>query len=144
MRPADILALAAEAGITIALQGDRLRLSGDERPPDDILGLITDHRDELVQHLNQQTGPHVPAWYPPKPPASGSLVARLCAAGCTVRTWSNGRGGQAGIEAPAGISADLLREVEARGWRIIPGGRADPEAMHDSWHAGVSIAKIEP
>jgi hypothetical protein len=61
MRPADILALAADAGVSIGLIGDRLRLSGDERPPDDIFDLITDHRDELVQHLNKQTGLHVPA-----------------------------------------------------------------------------------
>jgi hypothetical protein len=141
MRPADILALAAEAGVTIGLSGDRLRLSGDERPPDDILGLITDHRDELVQHLNQSP-PRKSR--PSNPPASGSLVERLCAAGATVRTWSVGRGGQASIEAPVGISAELLREVEARGWRIIPGGRANPEAVHDSWLAGVPIAALEP
>jgi hypothetical protein len=33
MRPADILALAADAGVTIELKGNRLRLSSDERPP---------------------------------------------------------------------------------------------------------------
>jgi hypothetical protein len=141
MRPADILALAAEAGVTIGLIGEMLRLSGDERPPDDILGLITDHRDELVQHLNQ---PPQRKSHPSNPPASGSLVGRLCAAGATVRTWSVGRGGEASIEAPAGIPADLLREVEARGWRIIPGGRANPEAVHDSWLAGVPVAELEP
>lgn len=79
----------------------------------------------------------------PNAPAPGSLVARLVAAGATVRTWSVGRGGQASIEAPAGIPADLLREVEARGWRIIPGGRANPEAEHDSWLVGVPIVDLE-
>jgi hypothetical protein len=140
MKPADILALAAEVGITIALQGDRLRLSSDERPPDDILALIKDHRDELVQHLGW---PPRHESRPGHAPAAGSLVARLCAAGATVRTWSVGRGGKASIEAPAGISAELLREVEARGWRVIPGGRANPEAVHDSWLAGVPIADLE-
>jgi hypothetical protein len=124
MRPADILALAAEAGVTIGLSGDRLRLSGDERPPDGILGLITDHRDELVQHLNQ---PPQRKSRPSNPPASGSLVGRLCAAGTTVRTWSHGRGGQASIETPAGIPAELLHEVEAQGWRIIPAAGSTPE-----------------
>jgi hypothetical protein len=141
MRPAGILALAAEAGITIALQGDRLRLSGDERPPDNILALIKDHRDELVQHLGW---PPRRESHPSNAPASGSLVARLCAAGATVRTWSVGRGGTVSIEAPAGISAELLREVEARGWRIVPGGRAYPESVHDSWLVGVPSAAFEP
>lgn len=71
-------------------------------------------------------------------------MVRLCAAGATVRTWSVGRGDEASIEAPAGISAELLREVKARGWRVIPGGRANPEAVHDSWLAGVPIAEFEP
>ena len=84
-----------------------------------------------------------PDWWRPKPLPVGSLVQRLCAAGATVRTWSNGRGGQASIEAPAGIPADLLREVEARGWRIIPGGKPNSEAEHDSWLAGVPIAELE-
>jgi hypothetical protein len=59
-----------------------------------------------------------------------------------VRTWGGGDRSQ--VELPAGISAELLREVEARGWRIIPGGRANPEAEHDSWLAGVPIAALEP
>lgn len=88
------------------------------------------------------TARDVPAWYPPKPLAEGSLVQRLVAAGATVRTWSNGRGGQASIEAPAGIPAELVVEVEARGWRIIPGGRANTEANHDSWLAGVPVAEL--
>jgi hypothetical protein len=87
-----------------------------------------------------QAQPSEPNWYRPKPLTAGSLVARLCAAGATVRTY----GGEASIEAPAGIPADLLREVEARGWRIIPGGRANPEAEHDSWLAGVPIAEFDP
>ena len=85
-----------------------------------------------------------PDWRRPRSLPEGSLVARLCAAGATVRTWSVGRGGQASIEAPAGIPAELLHEVEARGWRVIPGGRANPEAVHDSWLAGVPIADLEP
>ena len=137
MRSADILALAAEAGITIALQGDRLRLSSDERPPDDILALVKDHRDELIQHLGRTPRRETRA---SNAPASGSLVARLCAAGATVRTYAGKDGATAEIEAPTGISPELLREVEARGWRVIPGGRANPEAMHDSWLAGVPIA----
>jgi hypothetical protein len=48
------------------------------------------------------------------------------------------------IEAPPGIPTDLLHEVEARGWRIIPGGKANPEAEHDSWLAGVPIAELKP
>lgn len=84
-----------------------------------------------------------PDWRRPRPLPEGSLVSRLCAAGATVRTWSVGRGGQASIEAPAGIPADLVKEVEARGWRIIPGGLPNPEAEHDSWLAGVPIADLE-
>ena len=49
-----------------------------------------------------------------------------------MRTYAGKDGAKAEIEAPAGISAELLREIEARGWRIIPGGRANPETVHDS------------
>ena len=80
-----------------------------------------------------------PDWWRPKPLLQGSLVVRLCAVGATVRTY----GSNASIEVPAGIPADLLHEVEARGWRIIPGGRANPEAEHDSWLAGVPIAELK-
>jgi hypothetical protein len=75
-------------------------------------------------------------------PPAGSLLARLAAAGATVRVWNEDD--QSQIELPAGISADLLHEVEARGWRIIPGGRANLEAVHDSWLAGVPIAELAP
>lgn len=74
-------------------------------------------------------------------PPAGSLVARLAAAGATVREWDGGY--QSQVELPAGIPAELLHEVEARGWRIIPGGRANPEAVHDSWLAGVPIRELE-
>ena len=77
----------------------------------------------------------------PLSPPSASLVRRLAAAGATVREWDGGD--QSQVELPAGIPVDLLREVEARGWRIIPGGRANPEAEHDSWLAGVPIAELE-
>ena len=84
-----------------------------------------------------------PDWWRPKPLPAGSLVARLCAAGATVRTWSNGQGGQASIEAPAGIPAELVAEVERRGWRIIPGGRPNSEGEHDSWaFGGVPVAEL--
>ena len=80
----------------------------------------------------------------PNPPAESSLVQRLVAAGATVRTWSNGRGGQASVEAPAGIPAGLVAEVDRRGWRIIPGGKANPEADHDSWaFGGVGIQELD-
>ena len=80
---------------------------------------------------------------PSHAPAPGSLVQRLVAAGATVRTWSDGRGGKASIEAPAGIPLELVKEVEARGWAIIPGGKPNPEAEHDSWLAGLPIAELE-
>lgn len=77
---------------------------------------------------------------PSHAPAPGSLVQRLVAAGATINPY----GGKPSVLAPAGISADLVREVEARGWRIIPGGKANPEAEHDSWLAGVPIRELEP
>jgi hypothetical protein len=54
-----------------------------------------------------------------------------------VRSYDKPRGSAtAEIEAPAGISSELVHEVEARGWRIIAGGAANPEAEHDSWAFG--------
>jgi len=130
-----ILREAVRHGISITLQGDKLKLASAAQPPAHVVEAIKKHRDDIIDHLKRAQSQLAPP--------SGSLVARLCAAGATVRTWSVGRGGQASIEAPAGIPADLLREVEARGWRIIPGGRANPEAEHDSWLAGVPIAELE-
>ena len=76
----------------------------------------------------------------PNPPAEGSLVARLCAAGATVRSY----GSEASIVAPAGIPVELLAEVERRGWRIIPGGKPNAEAEHDSWaFGGVGIRELD-
>ena len=80
-----------------------------------------------------------PAWWRPRPLPQASLHARLVAVGATVNTY----GSKASVRAPAGIPADLLHEVEARGWRVIPGGRANPEALHDSWLAGVPIRELE-
>jgi hypothetical protein len=81
-----------------------------------------------------------PDWYRPKPLPAGSLQARLVAVGATVNT----DGKRASVRAPAGIPAELLHEVEARGWRIIPGGKPNPEAEHDSWLGGVPIRELEP
>ena len=132
-----IMAEAARHGVTFELLPDgKLKLASKGKPPAHIIDAIKKSRDAIVAHLIGEPDPRL---VPPK----GSLVARLCAAGATVRTWSVGRGGQASIEAPTGIPADLLREVEARGWAIIPGGRANPEAEHDSWLAGVPIADLE-
>ena len=72
-------------------------------------------------------------------PLAGSLQARLVAVGATVNTY----GKRASVRAPAGIPLELVREVEARGWAIIPGGRPNDEAEHDTWLAGVPIAELE-
>jgi hypothetical protein len=59
-----------------------------------------------------------------------------------VRTYGTAGGGATtDVEAPAGIPAELVHEVEARGWRIIPGGKANPEAEHDSWALGTVPAR---
>jgi hypothetical protein len=129
-----ILHEAARHGVSITLQGDKLKLASAAQPPAHIVEAIRQHRDDILDHLK---------WVDARLLAPrGSLVARLTAAGATVRTWGGGDRSQ--VELPAGISAELLREVEARGWRIIPGGRANPEAVHDSWLAGVPIAELEP
>jgi hypothetical protein len=129
-----ILHEAARHGISITLQGDKLKLASAAQPPAHIVEAIRQHRDDILDHLK---------WVDARLLAPrGSLVARLTAAGATVRTWGGGDRSQ--VELPAGIPAELLREVEARGWRIIPGGRANPEAVHDSWLAGVPIAELEP
>jgi hypothetical protein len=108
-------------------QADSVRQSG--RP-------TVQNRPSTVQDMGE------PSRRRANSPLAGPLVARLAAVGATVREWDGG--GQSQIELPAGIPADLLHEVEARGWRIIPGGRANPDAVHDSWLAGVPIAELEP
>ena len=113
-----ILREAVRHGISTTLQGDKVKLVSAAQPPAHVVEAIRQHRDDIIDNLKRTQSQLTPP--------RGSLVARLCAAGATVRTWSVGRGGQASIEAPAGIPADLLHEVEARGWRIIPGGRANP------------------
>jgi hypothetical protein len=131
-----IMAEAARHGVTFELLPDgKLKMASKGKPPSHIIDDIKKARDAIVAHLKGEPDPRL---VPPK----GSLVARLCAAGATVRTWSNGRGGHASVEAPAGISAELVAEVERRGWRIIPGGKPNDEAEHDSWLAGVPAAEF--
>lgn len=130
-----ILREAARHGISIALQGDRLKLASANRPPTHVVDTIKRARADIIAHLRSEPDLRL---RPPK----GSLVARLCAAGATVRTYGTRDGATAAIEAPAGIPAELLREVETRGWRIIPGGKPNPEAEHDSWLADVPIADL--
>lgn len=84
--------------------------------------------------------PICPVQRPALLPVAGSLQARLVAVGATVNTY----GKRASVRAPAGIPPELVREVEARGWAIIPGGKPNPEAEHDSWLAGVPIAELDP
>ena len=77
---------------------------------------------------------------PPWAPPVGSLQARLVAVCATVNTY----GKQASVRAPAGIPLELVEEVERRGWRVIPGGKPNPEAEHDSWaFGGVGIRELD-
>ena len=100
-----------------------------------------DHRPGWAGEA-EDVAPHKPepAWWRPRQLPQGSLHARLVAAGATINTY----GSKASVRAPAGIPAELVQEVEARGWTIIPGGKPNPEAEHDSWLAGVPIADLEP
>lgn len=135
MSAPQILHEAARHGITITLHGDKLKLASAERPPAQIFETIKQARADIIAHLKGESDPRLL-------PPNGSLVARLCAAGATVRTYGSRDGATAEIEAPAGIPLELVREVERRGWRIIPGGKPNPEAEHDSWLAGVPIADL--
>jgi hypothetical protein len=110
---------------------------GPDDPGDDGLEWHVEAEEPIVGHRIVEPEPEpVPhRWAAPE----GSLQARLVAIGATVNTY----GKCASVRAPAGIPADLVKEVEARGWRIIPGGRANPEAEHDSWLAGVPIAELD-
>ena len=134
-----IMAEAARHGVTFELLPDgKLKLASKGKPPAHIIDAIKRARDAIAAHLKGEPDPRL---VPPK----GSLVRRLCAAGATVRTYGlKGGGASADIEAPAGIRAELVHEIEARGWTVIPGGKANPEAVHDSWLAGVPIADLEP
>jgi hypothetical protein len=91
-----------------------------------------------AEDVAPQPEPESARWRPSLAPASGSLFQRLVAAGATVNTY----GSRASIRAPAGIPLELVKVVEARGWRIIPGGKPNLEAEHDSWLAGVPIADL--
>ena len=129
-----IMAEAARHGVTFELQPDgRLKLASKGKPPSHIIDAIKQSRDAIVAHLKGEPDPRL---LPPK----GSLQSRLVAVGATVNTY----GKRASVRAPAGIPLELVREVEARGWAIIPGGKPNPEAEHDSWLAGVPIAELDP
>ena len=129
-----IMAEAARHGVTFELLPDgKLKLAGKGKPPAHIIDAIKQARDAIVAHLKGELDPRL---VPPK----GSLQARLVAVGATVNTY----GKRASVRAPAGIPSELVREVEARGWAIIPGGKPNREAEHDSWLAGVPIAELDP
>jgi hypothetical protein len=108
---------------------------GPDDPGDDGLEWRGEHEEPLAPA--PEPVPHRPS----HALASGSLAARLAAAGATVREWDGGD--QSQVELPAGIPADLLHEIEPRGWSVIPGGRANLEAEHDSWLAGVPIRELK-
>ena len=128
-----IMAEAARHGVTFELLPDgKLKLAGKGKPPAHIIDTIKQARDAIVAHLKGEPDPRL---VPPK----GSLQARLVAVGATVNTY----GKRASVRAPAGIPSELAREVEARGWAIIPGGTPNPEAEHDSSLAGVPISELE-
>jgi hypothetical protein len=91
-----------------------------------------------IEDVAPQSEPEPAPLRPSLAPVSGSLVQRLVAAGASFDTY----GSRASIRAPAGIPLELVQSVEARGWRIIPGGKPNPEAEHDSWLAGVPIADL--
>ena len=129
-----IMAEAARHGVTFELLPDgKLKLASPEQPPAHIIAAIKQARDAIVAHLKGEPDPRL---LPPK----GSLQARLVAVGATVNTY----GKRASVRAPAGIPLELVKEVEARGWAIIPGGSPNAEAEHDTWLAGVPIAELDP
>ena len=109
---------------------------GPDDPGDDGLEWYGEVEEPIAgDRIGEDPEPHRAYLTPP----AGSLQSRLVAVGATVNTY----GKRASVRAPAGIPADLLHEVEARGWAIIPGGKPNPEAEHDSWLAGVPIAELE-
>ena len=75
--------------------------------------------------------------------AAGGLVARLCRWGAAIRSWAAESGDATEIEVPFDMLAGLAREIRARGWRIVPDGKRNPEAEHDSWLAGIPCRELE-
>ena len=110
---------------------------GPDDPGDDGLEWHGEAEEPIVgdRIVEPEPEPVPHRWAPPE----SSLQARLVAAGAAVNTY----GKKASVRAPPGIPLELVKEVEARGWRIIPGGRPNPEAEHDSWLAGVPITEFE-
>lgn len=51
MSAAEILALAAELQITIALDGGEISIRAPEKPPEAVLGLLRDHKRDIVHLL---------------------------------------------------------------------------------------------
>ena len=100
---------------------------------------VSDQQLRGFERNRLESQPVLPVSPPAFGPVPGSLQARLVAVGATVNTY----GKRASVRAPAGIPLELVREVEARGWAIIPGGRPNDEAEHDTWLAGVPIAELE-
>ena len=118
--------------------GDRLAPAGEVAPGPDDQGLEW-YGDVEESIAGDRIGEDPELHRAPLAPRAGSLQSRLVAVGATVNTY----GKRASVRAPAGIPLELVEEVKRRGWRIIPGGKPNPEAVHDSWLAGVPIAELE-
>ena len=65
MTTAQLLDLARAASVRIEPRGDKLRLRAPEKPPDDLLDLLREHKPAILEHLRQGQG--IGCARPPEP-----------------------------------------------------------------------------
>ena len=52
----EVLDRAREAGVRIEPHGDRLRLRAPEKPPDELLDLLREHKPAIIEYLSHGIG----------------------------------------------------------------------------------------
>ncbi len=57
MTAAQVLSRAREAGVRIEPRGGKLCLRAPEKPPDELLDLLRQHKPEILAHLRRGIGP---------------------------------------------------------------------------------------
>ena len=112
---ASLLERAADLGLRLRADGDRLLWEADHEPPSTLLAELRSSKWELLAALAPQPSPLAVGLSP----AEGSLPARVVAAGGTSRIGGARAGAlRCWAVLPRTVPLKLLTDLSAAGWHV--------------------------